>query len=111
MPYLRCKNVVLEAEEDECHDYWDFLSVDSVVTVASDSGSQDPFWLIRIIENNCIANSEDPDSYGNKIIPGQQNLKGYFSERMHSDKNFILYNIDSYVTFYCSLNYSFLILF
>ena len=43
MPYLRCKNVVLEAEEDECHDYWDFLSVDSVVTVASDSGSQDPF--------------------------------------------------------------------
>ena len=75
------------------------------------SGSQDPFWLIKIIKNNCIANSEDPDSYGNIITPGQRKLKGYFWERMHRDKNFSLYNIVSYVTFYHSLNYSFLILF
>ena len=61
MPYLQRKNAVLEAEEDwqqvddQCDHYWDFLSIDSVVTVAPDSGSQDLFWLIRIIENNCVA--------------------------------------------------------
>ena len=27
MPYLRSKNAVPEAEEDECYDYWDFLSI------------------------------------------------------------------------------------
>ena len=32
---------------------------------------QYPYWLIRIIENNCITNSEDLGSYGNKIVPGQ----------------------------------------
>ena len=89
MPYLQSKNAVFDAEEDwqkvdnECDHYWDFLFR---VTVAPDSGSQDPFWLIRIKVNNCIAYSEGLDSYGNKIDAGQWYLKGHFLETMNSDK-------------------------
>ena len=39
---------------------------------------QYPYCLIRIIENNCITNSEDLGSYGNKIVPGQWYLKWHF---------------------------------
>lgn len=83
VPYLHRKNAVLEAEEDwqqvddQCDHYWDFLSIDSVVAVAPDSGSQDLFWLIRIIEINYV------------LLPGQRYLEGHFLERMHSDKNSI----------------------
>ena len=86
VPYLQIKNAVLEAEEDwqqvydECNDYSDFLSIDSIVAVAADSGSQDPFWWIGIIEKNCIANSQEPDCYGNKIVPGQRYLRGHYLE-------------------------------
>ena len=81
VPYLQSKNAVFDAEEDwqkvdnECDHYWDFLFR---VTVAPDSGSQDPVWLIRIKVNNCIAYSEGLDSYGNKIDAGQWYLKGHF---------------------------------
>ena len=56
VPYLQNKNAVLEAEEDwqqvddQYDNYWDFLSINSVMAVAPDSGSQDSFWLIRIKE-------------------------------------------------------------
>ena len=64
------------------------------MAVAPDIGPQDPFWLIRIKENNHIASSKDPDSYGNKIVLGQ------WKERMHSNKDFILYNQLKMVTFF-----------
>ena len=84
VPYFQSKNAVLEAEEDrqqvddESDNYWDFLSINSIVAVALDSGSQDSFWLIRIKENNSIASSKDPDSYGNEIVLGQRYFKWHF---------------------------------
>ena len=59
---LGCVFEVLEVEEDwqqvddncdnvddNCDDYWHSFSINSVVAVAPDSVSQDPFWLIRIV--------------------------------------------------------------
>ena len=106
VPYLRSKNAVLETEEDwqqvddEFDDCWDYFCIDSLVVFAPGSVSQDPFWLIRIIEKDCIANSEDLDCYGNKIVRGKRYLKGHFVERMHSGKNSILYKQSKMVTYF-----------
>ena len=51
VPFLRSNLMevqqIEEFEEDK-NDLREFLTVDSIVSVAPDSGSRDPFWLIKI---------------------------------------------------------------
>ena len=64
---------------------WDFLCPDTIVTVAAAENSTDTIWLIKVIDNACIANECAIDYYQNMIIPGVRYLKGHLFERLHTD--------------------------
>ena len=62
-----------------------FFSITSCCSCCS-SLSEEPFWLIRINKDSFIANSEDPDSYGYKIVPRQRTKKGIFGKIVWQQK-------------------------
>ena len=102
-PYLR-SGIVAETEGDdkdeddeESDRQWEFLFNESIVAVANDS-LRENLWFIKIIDNNCIVDKPEPDSYGNVIINGVCFLKGHFLECVHEEKGHILYKLSNRVT-------------
>ena len=100
-----------ESDDDENDDgeidvdNWDFLSPDSVVAVAPDDeddgdNDQDPIWLIKIVENNCVSDSLEVDSYGNQILARTRFLKGRFLEKQYDEKKYILFKLSNRITFF-----------
>ena len=73
---------------------------DTIVAVAAAENSIDTIWLIKVIDNACIANECAIDDYQNKIIPGGRYLKGHFLERLHTDKDGIVYKVSKLLTFF-----------
>ena len=51
---------------DESNLLTEYITPDSIVTVAADS--IETVWLIKVIENECVSNGEDQDDYGHIII-------------------------------------------
>ena len=94
MPNLRSADEKSDDEDDDDNDEynaWDFLSVGSVVAVATHKSSQDVIWLIKITENNCFSHEIEKDSYGNTIITSEHFLKVNFLERSHTEKDHTLF--------------------
>ena len=88
-----------EIDEEERDGYWDILCPNSFVAVANDS-CRDSVWFIQIIDNNCIVDKPEPDSYGQVVINGVRFLKGNFLEKVHDGKDHIVYKKSDLVTYF-----------
>ena len=87
-------------EQEEEDEFWDFLTVRSVVAVANQEGFQDCVWFIKITDNDRVEEEAVFDSYNNCIIPGVRFLKGHFLERSDTGKDFSLFKVSKLVTFF-----------
>ena len=75
-PFLR-SNDDTEVDFEEIEREWDFLPNETIVAVANES-KHDNVWFIQIVDNNCVLNNKESDSYGNVVVPGVRFLKGHF---------------------------------
>jgi len=57
------------------------LCIDSVVALAASKKSLDPFYLIKITQEECPADEDGKDSWGKKVMKGQLHLRGQFYEK------------------------------
>ena len=54
------------------------LSIDSVVALAASKKSLDPFYLMKITQEECLADEDRKDSWGEKVMKDQLHLCGRF---------------------------------
>ena len=70
------------------------------VAIAADRNSLETFWFVKIFDNNCIANGNEVDDYGNIIADGSKYIKGQFLEFLHENKNKKNYKLSNKVTYF-----------
>ena len=76
------------------------MNAGSFVAVAPDADAPDPVWFIKVTDNDSTAGPTEEDDYGNRILMGLRFLKGHFLERLHCEKNCVLFKLSKLATFF-----------
>ena len=85
---------------DESNLLTEYITPDSIVTVAADSNSIETVWFIKVIENECVSNGEDQDDYGHIIIENAMFHRGNFLERISHSLNSQTFKVSKKVTYF-----------